>query len=65
MFSTSSPLKRLKKIEVKMLAAPDKQVSLSDPDSKSMKAHGQGIVGYNVQAAVDAEHHLIIVRGHK
>ncbi len=48
-----------------MLAAPDKQVSLSDPDSKSMKAHGQGIVGYNVQAAVDAEHHLIIVRGHK
>lgn len=43
-----------------MLAAPDKQVSLTDPDSRSMKTRGQGIVGYNVQTAVDAEHHLIV-----
>ena len=53
-------MKRLKKIEVEMLAAPDKQVSLTDPDSRSMKTRGQGIVGYNVQTAVDAEHHLIV-----
>ena len=43
-----------------MLAAPDKQVSLTDPDARSMKTRGQGIVGYKVQTAVDAEHHLII-----
>ena len=53
-------MKRLKEIEVEMLAAPDKQVSLTDPDSRSMKTRGQGIVGYNVQTAVDAEHHLIV-----
>jgi len=53
-------MQRLKEIEVEMLAAPDKQVSLTDPDSRSMKTRGQGIVGYNVQTAVDAEHHLIV-----
>jgi len=53
-------MQRLKKIEVEMLAAPDKQVSLTDPDSRSMKTRGQGIVGYNVQTAVDSEHHLIV-----
>lgn len=43
-------------------AAPDGQVSLSDPDARSMATRGKGtgIVGYNVQAAVDAEHHLIV-----
>jgi transposase len=53
-------MQRLKEIETEMLAAPDKQVSLTDPDSRSMKTRGQGIVGYNVQTAVDAEHHLIV-----
>ena len=51
---------RLKTIEVKLQEAPDKQVSLTDPDARSMKSRGNGIVGYNVQTAVDAEHHLIV-----
>ena len=43
-------------------AAPDRQVSLTDPDARSMATSGKGtgMVGYNVQAAVDAEHHLIV-----
>ncbi|CAE6826399.1 hypothetical protein R20943_06419 [Paraburkholderia aspalathi] len=41
---------------------PEKQVSLTDPDSRSMvsQAKGTGVVGYNVQVAVDARHHLIV-----
>jgi transposase len=51
---------RLKKLEVRMLEAPDKQISLTDPDARSMKTRGTGIVGYNVQTAVDTTHHLIV-----
>jgi len=51
---------RLKELEERMLNEPDKQLSLSDPDSRSMKTRGAGIVGYNVQAAVEPEHHLIV-----
>jgi transposase len=51
---------RLKKLEVRMLEAPDEQLSLTDPDARSMKSRGNGIVGYNVQAAVDVETHLIV-----
>ena len=51
---------RLKKLEVRMLEAPDKQLSLTDPDARSMKCRGTGVVGYNVQSAVDAKHHLIV-----
>jgi transposase len=51
---------RLKKLEARMLAAPDQQVSLTDPDARSMKSRGNGIVGYNVQTAVEAKHHLIV-----
>lgn len=51
---------RLKKLEATMLASPDKQVSLTDPDARSMKSRGAGIVGYNVQTAVDTTHHLIV-----
>ncbi|MFZ0853948.1 MAG: IS1182 family transposase, partial [Hyphomicrobiaceae bacterium] len=45
-----------------MLASPDEQISLTDPDSRSMatSGRGSGVVGYNVQVAVDTEHHLII-----
>ena len=50
---------RLKKLETQMLEAPDKQVSETDPDCRSMKTRGTGIVGYNVQTAVDVKHHLI------
>jgi hypothetical protein len=51
---------RLKVFEKQMLEAPDKQLSLTDPDSRSMKTRGQGIVGYNVQVAVEPENHLIV-----
>ena len=45
-----------------MLASPDQQISLTDPDSRSMatSGRGSGVVGYNVQVAVDTESHLII-----
>ena len=53
---------RLKKLEVQMLAAPDEQISLTDPDARSMATSGRGtgMVGYNVQTAVDTKHHLIV-----
>jgi hypothetical protein len=51
---------RLKKFDVRMLEAPDQQLSLTDPDARSMKSRGAGIVGYNVQTAVDTQHHLIV-----
>jgi len=53
-------MEKLKAIETQMNASPDKQVSLTDPDARSMKNREGGIVGYNVQMAVDAEHHLIL-----
>jgi hypothetical protein len=55
-------MERLKRLEAQMLAAPDQQISLTDPDSRSMatSGRGSGVVGYNVQVAVDTEHHLII-----
>ena len=51
---------RLKKLEVRMLEVPDKQLSLTDSDARSMNSRGSGMVGYNVQSAVDSQHHLII-----
>jgi len=51
---------RLKTLEVQMRQAPDQQISLTDPDARSMTTRGTGIVGYNVQTAVDATHHLIV-----
>lgn len=46
-----------------MLSAPDKQISLTDPDARSMATSGRGscVIGYNVQAPVEIEHHLIVV----
>ena len=59
--SMKEEMKRLNEIEAEVEANPDKQVSLTDPDSRSMaKAGGGSEVGYNVQAAVDTEHHLIV-----
>jgi transposase len=51
---------RLKKAEARMLKAPGQQLSLTDPDARSMNHRGAGLVGYNVQAAVDTDHHLIV-----
>jgi transposase len=58
----ASEMERLKAIEKAMLASPDQQISLTDPDSRSMatSGRGSGVVGYNVQVAVDTEHHLIV-----
>jgi transposase len=53
-------MQRLKVLEARMLASPDQQLSLTDPDARSMKSRDGGIVGYNVQTAVDAKHHLIV-----
>ena len=53
-------MQQLKAIETQMNASPDRQVSLPDPDARSMKNREVGIVGYNVQTAVDGEHHLIV-----
>ena len=53
-------MKALKEIEVLLNETPDKQLSLTDPDARSMKTRGTGIVGYNVQTAVDTKHHLIV-----
>jgi transposase len=58
----ASEVQRLRAIEKEMLASPDQQISLTDPDSRSMatSGRGSGVVGYNVQVAVDTEHHLIV-----
>src|SRR5215468_9435700 len=55
-------MRRLGELEARMLASPDRQISLTDPDSRSMatSGRGSGVVGYNVQVAVDTEHHLIV-----
>ena len=55
-------MRQFRAMEEVVRAAPDGQVSLTDPDARSMATSGKGtgIVGYNVQAAVDAPHHLII-----
>ena len=55
-------MQRLAAMEKSMLASPDQQISLTDPDSRSMatSGRGSGVVGYNVQVAVDTDHHLII-----
>ena len=53
---------RLNVLNEQMIASKDKQVSLTDPDARSMATSGKdtGIVGYNVQSAVDTTHHLIV-----
>jgi transposase len=53
-------MEELKEIELRLNASPDQQVSLTDPDARSMKTREGGIVGYNVQTAVDTKHHLIV-----
>jgi transposase len=57
-----SEMAKLDAIEKQVLASPDQQISLTDPDSRSMatSGRGSGVVGYNVQTAVDTEHHLIV-----
>jgi transposase len=55
-------MRELKKIGKQMAQAPDGQISLTDPDARSMATSGRGtgMVGYNVQTAVDTKHHIIV-----
>jgi transposase len=55
-------MKAFKAQEVAVHAAPDQQISLTDPDARAMATNGKGtgMVGYNVQTAVDPVHHLIV-----
>jgi transposase len=55
-------MQQLKQMGERMAAAPDGQVSLTDPDARSMatSGHRSGVVGYNVQTAVDAKNHMIV-----
>ena len=55
-------MQRLATLETGMLQTPDQQISLTDPDARSMATSGRGtgMVGYNVQTAVDTKNHLIV-----
>ncbi|MFM0441392.1 IS1182 family transposase [Paraburkholderia strydomiana] len=55
-------MRELEQIKHQLKNEPDGQLSLSDPDSRSMTSGGKrtGTVGYNVQTAVDTKHHLIV-----
>jgi transposase len=57
-----SEMDKLSAYEMQMLASPDQQISLTDPDSRSMatSGRGSGVVGYNVQVAVETKNHLIV-----
>jgi transposase len=54
-------LQELKEIEVQLNETTDKQNSLTDPEVRLIKTQDTGMVGYNVQAAVDAKYHLIVL----
>jgi transposase len=60
--AVKAQMQRLTQIGEQLAGAPDGQVSLTDPDARSMATSGRGtgIVGYNVQTAVDAKNHLIV-----
>jgi transposase len=60
--TVKTQMRRLKQIGQQMAKTPDGQISLTDPDARSMATSGRGtgMVGYNVQTAVDVKHHLIV-----
>jgi transposase len=60
--TVKAQMRKLKQIGKQISKAPDGQISLTDPDARSMATSGRGtgMVGYNVQTAVDAKHHLIV-----
>jgi transposase len=55
-------MRELQAMEKLVEAAPDRQVSLTDPDARAMATHGKGtgLVGYNVQTAVDTSSHIVV-----
>src|ERR1700722_2497188 len=58
-------MRKFTALEVAEAAVPDKQISLTDParDPSAMNFKGTGVFDYNVQATVDAAHHLIVAHG--
>ena len=60
--SLKQQMQQFRELQQAVRAAPDQQISLTDPDARSMATSGKGtgIVGYNVQTAVDTKHHLIV-----
>jgi transposase len=62
--SLRQQMKQLRAIGTKLQQLPDKQLSLTDPDARSMATSGRGtgVVGYNVQLAADTKHHLIVAQ---
>jgi transposase len=60
--SLREQMKDFKELKIQVHAAPDQQISLTDPDARAMATSGKGtgMVGYNVQTAVDTKHHLIV-----
>lgn len=55
-------MRQLDETQEQLKKLPDGQISTTDTDARSMnsQAKGSGLVGYNVQTAVDAKHHLIV-----
>ena len=55
---------QLNDIQAQLKEVPDKQISLTDPDARSMATSGRGtgMVAYNVQTAVDSKHHIILAQ---
>ncbi len=62
MEAAKAHVQKLREIGDQLQKIPDKQISLTDPDARSMATSGRGtgIVGYNLQTAVETEHHLIV-----
>lgn len=60
--SLKEQMQAFEALEAQVHAAPDQQISLTDPDARAMATSGKGtgMVGYNVQTAVDTKHHLIV-----
>ncbi len=60
--SLKEEMRHLEQLEPQLLATPGHQISITDPDARSMatSGKGRGVVGYNVQSAVDTKHHLIV-----
>ena len=55
-------MRELQSMARQVETAPDRQISLTDPDARAMATNGKGtgLVGYNVQAAVDADSHIVV-----
>ncbi len=58
--SLKEALVELDALEPELNASEDKQISITDPDARSLRTRGTGIVGYNVQTAVEPDNHLIV-----